>query len=107
MSFNCNDTERSDKVEEALKQVIDPEIGLNVIDLGLIYNVDFIEKEQKIICTMTLTTQFCPMGESITDGVKFALQEAFERYEADVELTFEPPWNYDMISDEGRLFLRM
>lgn len=89
----------------ALQNVIDPEIGLNVVDLGLIYQLDFDEPEKRIYCGMTLTTQFCPMGESITDTVKNILNATFPGYDAELKLTFDPPWNHEMISEEGRIFL--
>jgi metal-sulfur cluster biosynthetic enzyme len=89
----------------ALQQVMDPEIGLNVVDLGLIYQVDFDEKDRTIYCRMTLTTQFCPMGESITHAAENALNSTFNDYKIKVELTFDPPWNHELISEEGKLFL--
>ena len=89
----------------ALEDVLDPEIGLNVADLGLIYQIDFDEAEKKIYVTMTLTTQFCPMGESITDAVKRILQNTFHEEEALINLTFNPPWNYERISEEGQKYL--
>lgn len=54
---------------------------------------------------MTLTTQFCPMGESITNAVKENLKLSFPEYEIRIELTFDPQWNHEMISAEGREFL--
>lgn len=89
----------------ALQNVMDPEIGLNIVDLGLMYQLDFDETGKKIFCTMTLTTQFCPMGESITNAVKKTLKATFPEYETEMELTFDPPWSHEMISDEGREFL--
>lgn len=89
----------------ALQSVYDPEIGLNVVDLGLIYQVDFDENNSVALCVMTLTTQFCPMGESITNAVKETLGNTFPDYKIEVQLTFDPPWNFDMISEEGRSFL--
>ena len=89
----------------ALQNVMDPEIGLNILDLGLIYQLDFDESEKKIYCAMTLTTQFCPMGESITNAVKENLKVSFPAYEPAIELTFDPPWSHEMISAEGREFL--
>ncbi|MEO9032579.1 MAG: metal-sulfur cluster assembly factor, partial [Ginsengibacter sp.] len=80
-------------------------IGLNVVDLGLIYQVDFDDADKKIYCTMTLTTQFCPMGESISNGVNNALEEAFRDHEINVNVIFEPPWNSQKISDKGLEFL--
>jgi metal-sulfur cluster biosynthetic enzyme len=89
----------------SLEHVKDPEIGLNVVDLGLIYQLDFDEDARKIFITMTLTTSFCPMGESITSSVRRALENAFPGQEIILELTFDPPWNADMISGEGKEFL--
>lgn len=89
----------------ALYDVYDPELGLNVVDLGLIYQIDFEEEDRKIFCTMTLTTQFCPMGASIKTGVENALRMTFPEYQVQVNLTFDPPWNHSRISEEGQAFL--
>jgi metal-sulfur cluster biosynthetic enzyme len=102
-----NNEEKYALASEELKYVIDPEIGLNVVDLGLIYEINFDEENKKVDCTMTLTTQFCPMGESIKDGVTQALEATFPGYGIDVNLTFDPPWSYSLISDEGKEFLNM
>jgi len=88
-----------------LYEVVDPEVGLNVVDMGLIYELNFDEAEKKINALMTLSTRFCPMGESIVDGVTNNLKTNFPGYEVHVELTFNPSWNYEMISEEGRNFL--
>ncbi|RYZ25804.1 MAG: metal-sulfur cluster assembly factor [Chitinophagaceae bacterium] len=89
----------------ALQQVIDPEIGLNIVDLGLIYQVDFDDAAKEVFVSMTLTTQFCPMGDSIRDGAVRAMQQAFPSYSVHVELTFDPPWNSERISEQGQEFL--
>lgn len=89
----------------SLQQVEDPEIGLNIVDLGLVYQIDFDEPGMKIFCTMTLTTQFCPMGESITNAVKENLRLSFPDYDADIKLTFDPPWDHTLISEAGQEFL--
>ncbi len=88
-----------------LQNVVDPEIGLNVVDLGLIYQIDFDETNSKIYVTMTLTTQFCPMGESITGAVRRVLENTFAGMELQLELTFNPPWSHERISGEGQRFL--
>lgn len=88
-----------------LKFVDDPEVGLNVVDLGLIYELDFQEDEKKIVCTMTLTSEFCPMGETITSDVTRALQNDFPEYSIEINLIFQPPWGYENISEEGHEFL--
>ncbi len=89
----------------ALEQVVDPEIGLNVVDLGLIYQIDFDEQKNMIFVLMTLTTQFCPMGESISGAVTRVIEHTFPDYTVQLEITFSPHWNNTMISKEGKLFL--
>lgn len=105
MNIITNDNEKIFLAINALKDVIDPEIGLNVVDLGLIYQIDFDEAEKKIYGSMTLTTQFCTMGESISNGVTTALEQTFPDFEIGVKVTFDPPWNSQLISDKGREFL--
>lgn len=105
MSVISNNNLKCTVALAALGEVYDPEIGLDVVSLGLIYQVDFDEEVKKIYLTMTLTTQFCPMGESIVDNVKGAVEGAFPDYEVQVNLTFSPPWSYERISEEGRAFL--
>lgn len=89
----------------ALQFIEDPEIGLNVVDLGLIYQIDFDENEKRIYCSHSLTTQFCPMGQSISSGISNALQHTFKEYDVKVRVTFDPPWNSQRISGQGREFL--
>src|SRR5690606_7942130 len=89
------------KAQTALMQVIDPELYVNVIDLGLVYGVDFTDVA-KVKVTMTLSTPGCPMGEAITGGVKNALATVFPDREIGVEVVWEPRWNYDRITDEGK-----
>lgn len=107
MNEITNNDEKCDLALGALKFVMDPEIGLNVVDLGLIYQVDFDESKKHVFCMHTLTTQFCPMGESINQGVANALQQTFPDYEIEANITFDPPWNQEKISEEGRDFLNM
>ncbi len=108
MSVNniiTNDNERCNFALIGLYEVDDPEIGLNVVDLGLIYQLDFDSEEKKIDALMTLTTQFCPMGESIQSNITQAISNAFPDWQINVNLTFEPPWDFSKISPEGREFL--
>ncbi|MCO5235273.1 MAG: metal-sulfur cluster assembly factor [Chitinophagaceae bacterium] len=107
MSLITNSDIKSNIAMAALHNVIDPEIGLNVADLGLIYEINFDEDEMRVSTIMTLTTQFCPMGESIVDGVTQAMQQTFPEYNIQVDLIFDPPWSYDLISEEGREFLNL
>ncbi|HVU85384.1 MAG TPA: metal-sulfur cluster assembly factor [Puia sp.] len=105
MNVITNDPVSCEKALEPLYEVYDPEIGLNVVDLGLIYQIDFLDDGKGIEATMTLTTQFCPMGESITDNVTRALNDTFADFRVNVNLVFDPPWNASRISERGREFL--
>ncbi|NBC83952.1 MAG: DUF59 domain-containing protein [Bacteroidetes bacterium] len=106
MKINSNSQEKCNQALEVLKDVYDPEIGLNVVDLGLIYRIDFNDAAQVIDVDMTLTTQYCPMGESIVNNVSGSMQQLFATYEINVTLTFEPPWDMEMISEAGKAFLQ-
>jgi metal-sulfur cluster biosynthetic enzyme len=84
----------------ALRQVIDPEIGCNIVDLGLVYSVAF--NAGKVHVTMTLTTPGCPMHESISWGVKNALMNIEGIDDVDVDIVWDPPWNPSMMTESGR-----
>jgi metal-sulfur cluster biosynthetic enzyme len=85
---------------ETLRQVIDPELGCNIVDLGLIYSLRI--DGTKVTVSMTLTTPGCPMHESIRWGVQGALLGLEGVEEADVELVWDPPWNPSMMTEAGR-----
>lgn len=105
MSIITNDSRFCQRALDSLKKVNDPEIGLNIVDLGLVYQVDFDPADKKIYLQMTLTTQFCPMGQAITEQAKVALQERFPENGIEIILTFDPRWNADMISEQGKMYL--
>ena len=107
MNEITNDKTKCELALGALKFVDDPEIGLNVVDLGLIYQIDFDEDQKKIFCAHSLTTQFCPMDETINDGITNALQHTFPDYQVETKITFDPPWSSAKISEEGKEFLNM
>ena len=83
----------------ALRQVLDPEIGMNIVDLGLIYDVKIAGSG--VCIAMTLTTAGCPMSESIRSGAECALLNLAGVTAAHVELVFDPPWHPGMISPEA------
>jgi len=89
------------KARQALYNVIDPELFVNVVDLGLVYDITFDDNEC-ISVTMTLSTPHCPMGEAITNGVRNALEATFPGKKAEIKLTFNPPWSFEMLTEEGR-----
>jgi metal-sulfur cluster biosynthetic enzyme len=84
-------------VLDALRQVLDPELGMNIVDLGLIYDVAITGSCVRV--AMTLTSTGCPMGESIRGGAEIALLNLAGITETQVELVFDPPWHPGMISD--------
>lgn len=89
----------------ALEQVYDPEIGLNVVDLGLIYDIIFDNAINEIKVIMTLTTAMCPMGQSIQNSVCSTMKQYFSNYTINVNLVFEPTWTQESISEKGKDFL--
>ena len=87
-------------IRETLRQVVDPELDCNIVDLGLVYGVAI--DGAKVIVTMTLTTPGCPMHESIAWGVKTALLNLAGIEEVDVQIVWDPPWSPAHMSDYGR-----
>jgi FeS assembly SUF system protein len=96
------------KVEQeivaALKTVFDPEIPVNIYDLGLVYEID-LEPSGVAHITMTLTAPNCPMADSIVDNVKTSVGGIAGITEVELTLTFDPPWDKSMLSDEAKLEL--
>lgn len=89
----------------ATKAVIDPELGINIVDLGLIYSVE-IEEDGRITITMTLTTPGCPLHASFAQEIERVLWQSIPDLRGVfVELVWDPPWNPVMISPEGRALL--
>ena len=95
---------RIDQIIERLKDVYDPEIPVNIYDLGLIYNVD-VDDNNKANIIMTLTAPGCPVADMLVDDTKQAALAVDGVDDAHVELTFEPPWDKSMMSEEARLEL--
>lgn len=95
---------RIDLIINNLKEVFDPEIPVNVYDLGLIYNVDVDEENQASI-VMTLTAPGCPVVDILVDDITQAAQAVDGIDTVNVELTFDPPWDKSMMSEEARLEL--
>ena len=90
----------------ALQTVYDPEIPVSIFELGLIYNID-IKKNQDVDILMTLTTPHCPEAQVIPERVADAVSALKEVGEVKVEITWEPEWNPDMMSEAARLELGM
>jgi metal-sulfur cluster biosynthetic enzyme len=90
-----------DDVREGLKNVYDPEIGVNIVDLGLVYDAD-IEENGDVLVTMTLTSLGCPLGPVIVQEVTNALKDFDGIGTVDVKLVWSPPWSPDMMSEEAK-----
>jgi len=89
-----------DELLAALRQVFDPEVGINVVDLGLIYGV--AQRDDCVTVEMTLTTPGCPLHDTIGQAVRRALARVPGVARAEVELVWDPPWTPLMITDAGR-----
>lgn len=98
-------TATEDMVREALKEVYDPEIGVNIVDLGLVYDLD-IKEDGLVDITMTLTTPMCPLSEYIESEVQNNLVGTVPGVTgAHVNLVWTPPWNPSMMSEDAKLEL--
>ena len=96
--------ELEEKVINVCRNVFDPEIPVNIYELGLIYGVKVFE-DGKVRVVMTLTTPNCPVAESLPAEVKTEIGYLSGVTEVDLELTFEPPWDQDMMTEEAKLDL--
>lgn len=89
-----------DLVTAALMTVDDPEMGVNIVDLGLIYDINI--EGSKVIITMTFTTAGCPMGPRILDDVDYAVRLIPDVEEVDIGVVWEPYWDPEMMTEEAR-----
>lgn len=94
-------TVTKDDILEVLRNVYDPEIPVNVVDLGLIYDVQ-VNNNNDIYVQMTLTFPGCGMGPYIAQQAEWAIQDVEGVEDVQIELVFEPPWSPDLISEEAR-----
>ena len=85
---------------DALKDVIDPELMVNIVDLGLVYDVE--QTDRTVRCEMTLTSPACPAGPQIIHQAKMALEKFEDVDSAEIRLTMEPPWSPERMTDEAR-----
>lgn len=90
----------TDAITSCLENVIDPELGINVVALGLIYNIHI--NGNKISVDMTLTTPGCPMAGVLAGSVEQAVRQAFEGADVEVSLIWDPPWTPDRLSETAR-----
>ena len=96
--------EIGDKIVGVLKTIYDPEIPVDIYELGLIYDV-FVNEDNEVKILMTLTTPNCPVAETLPQEVEEKIKSIDEVKTAEVEITFDPPWTKDLMSEEAKLEL--
>ena len=92
------------QVEDTIRTIYDPEIPVNIFELGLVYEIAIDENNKVKIC-MTLTSPHCPAAESLPGEVKFKVQQIAGVSEVEVEIVWDPPWTPDMMSEAAKLQL--
>jgi FeS assembly SUF system protein len=95
-----------EQVVEALKTVFDPEIPVNIYELGLVYRID-IEDDNRVVVDMTLTSPHCPVAESLPGEVSEKVKAVDGVSDAEVRIVWDPPWNPSMMTEEAQLELGM
>jgi metal-sulfur cluster biosynthetic enzyme len=95
---------RFDEIEEALKDVMDPELGINIVDLGLIYDLGWDDENDALVVNMTLTSAGCPLTDVIEEQTAEALDGVVEQFR--INWVWMPPWGPDKITDDGRDMMR-
>jgi len=96
-----------DQVDTVLKTVYDPEIPVDIVSLGLVYDVELNEELRSILIKMTLTAPACPVADIMPDAIKMKLMQIPNVSDAVIELVWEPPWDKDMMTEEAKLELNM
>tara|TARA_B100002051_G_scaffold211850_1_gene203482 strand:- start:202 stop:501 length:300 start_codon:yes stop_codon:yes gene_type:complete len=98
--------ELKNKVIAEIKKIYDPEIPVNIYELGLIYDIN-IDKNNNVKINMTLTTPNCPVAESLPNEVKNSIKDIKEVKDVDLKLVWEPPWDKSMMSEAAKLELNL
>ena len=93
-----------DQVQEGLKNVIDPELGVNIVDLGLIYDLPWDDEEDALIVSMTLTSAGCPLTDVIEEEITNSMDGIVERFR--INWVWMPPWGQERITADGRDMMR-
>ena len=95
-----------EKIISEIKKIYDPEIPVNIYELGLIYKIE-VENDNKVLIEMTLTSPNCPVAESLPKDVKESAMQVEEIEEVDIKLVWDPPWTKDMMSAAAKLELNL
>ncbi|MDP9727580.1 metal-sulfur cluster assembly factor [Alicyclobacillus tolerans] len=93
-------------VRNMLMDVLDPEIQIDIVNLGMVYGIDILEEGRKIKVTMTLTAMGCPAYDDLKQQIEDTLLSLEGVQEVEVELTFDPPWDKEMMSEEAKLVFK-
>ena len=104
--IKINTTELGEKIVNVIKTIYDPEIPVDIYELGLIYDV-FVNEDYAVKILMTLTTPNCPVAESLPLEVENKIKSMPSITDAEVEITFDPPWTQELMSEEDKLELGM
>jgi FeS assembly SUF system protein len=104
MEAEINTQDLGEKIVRVLKSIYDPEIPVDIYELGLIYDV-MVNTDREVKILMTLTTPNCPVAESLPQEVKDKVKSIDMVKDVEVEMTFDPAWNQDLISEEAKLDL--
>ena len=97
---------KKELIIEEIRKIYDPELPVNIYELGLIYDIK-VKEEKFVIIKMTLTTPNCPVAESLPKEVKNGVMQVEGIEDVDLELVWEPPWNKDMMSEAAKLKLNL
>ena len=97
---------KKDQIIEEIKKIYDPELPVNIYELGLIYDIQ-IKDEKFVSIKMTLTTPNCPVAESLPKEVKDAVMQVEGIEDVDLQLVWDPPWNKDMMSEAAKLEMNL
>ena len=97
--------EVKDKIIDEIRKIYDPELSVNIYELGLIYDINIVGRKAEI--KMTLTTPNCPVAESLPNEVKKSIKEIKEVNEVNLDLVFDPPWDKSMMSEAAKLELNL
>lgn len=93
------------RIIETLRLVIDPELEISIIDMGLVYSININELERSLEIEMTLSSPGCPMGATIVGAVENCMNQYYCNYQTAVNLVWKPAWSYELISEEGKQML--
>ena len=100
-------TDLKEKIISEIKKIYDPEIPVNIFELGLIYKIEVNENKKRVLIEMTLTSPNCPVAESLPNSVKENILKIEEVEDVDLKLVWNPPWTKDMMSEAAKLELNL